>query len=202
MKEIFTTFLHSFTYKKGSIVALSIPTSFGIEVFVRGESFFGISLGLVLVLSALITVDFITGLAAAKVKNIPVESKLLAKTFYKCLIIFLFFWVLFEVNLEVAANVKGDNEPISNFVYQNAGAFIAFIRTFMFILVTFREWISIGENSEKIVGQKYYIFSVTEKLFGVIERKFMTKIERELDDFGVINRTEEDKEETPRRRRR
>lgn len=192
MGNFYSMLVSSVTYKKGSLVAFSIPTSFGIELLIREQSFFGISLGLCLLLCILIGIDFITGVTASKANNIQIESKLIARTFYKCLMIYLFFWILYEVTLELrgTANEKG---VIVDFVYRYAESLLSYIRTLVFTLVILREWISIGENSFKIFKTKIYIFSIVEKLFEVIERKFINKVEEKMDEIDIDTEKQENK---------
>lgn len=197
---IYTIFVKSFTYKKGSLAILSLPVSYTIEQFIENESFFGISLGLCMVLMILIIIDFITGIIASKVDKQKIKSHLLANTIYKCMMIFLFFWFLHEIKLQLVVNIDIENpKPVSDFVYNNATPFISFLRTFIFILITFREWVSIGENSERILGHKLYLFSLIEKVTEVIERKFINRIENFDGSGGNKNTNTEDNQEENRR---
>ena len=194
MNSFYNMLISSITYKNGSLVAFSIPTTFGIELIIRNESFFGIGLGFCMLLCVLIAADFISGIWAAKVNKVEIESKLLAKTFYKCLMIFLFFWILYEIDVELTQKA-GSSGKVTNFIVTHAAGFLSYVRTFVFILITLREWLSIGENSYKMFNKKFYIFSLVEKLFEIIERKFLKKVEEKMEEIGVDINEEEPKTE-------
>jgi hypothetical protein len=81
----------------------------------------------------------------------------------------LFFWILWEIKKIVSVQ--------DNWMYIQGEHFVTFIRNFVFIILVLREYISIGENIEKRFGSKPYIFSLAEKLFDIIERKVIKKIE-------------------------
>ena len=81
----------------------------------------------------------------------------------------VFFWILWEIKIII--------EFQDSWVYAQGEHFVTFIRNFVFIILVLREYISIGENIEKRFGSKPYIFTLAEKLFDIIEKKLIKKIE-------------------------
>jgi hypothetical protein len=164
-----TALIPALTYKNGSIVALAIPLSFLMDLFLN-SSFLGISVSFGVLFIALIIIDLFTGIIASRhVNNEPIKSAKLALTFYKALMYALFFWILWEIKKIVSVQ--------DNWMYIQGEHFVTFIRNFVFIILVLREYISIGENIEKRFGSKPYIFTLAEKLFDIIERKIIKKIE-------------------------
>jgi hypothetical protein len=77
--------------------------------------------------------------------------------------------MLFEFNKLLTMN--------DGWVYDQGEYFISFVRSFIFIILVFREYISIGENIQKRFGKKPYIFNLAEKIADIIERTLLKKIE-------------------------
>ena len=46
------------------------------------------------------------------------------------------------------------------------------------LLLTFREYISIGEDIEILTGRKYYLFTLAERIFEIFEFKFLKKLDK------------------------
>jgi hypothetical protein len=163
-----TTIIPAFCYKHGALILMSLPISMLIE-FIYNGSFLGISITIGILFVSLITTDFFTGVIAARYNKEEFESTKVAFTFYKIFMYFAFFWMLFEFNKLLTMN--------DGWVYDQGEYFISFVRSFIFIILVFREYISIGENIQKRFGKKPYIFNLAEKIADIIERTLLKKIE-------------------------
>lgn len=158
---------NAFAYKHGSLMILGLPISLMIEM-VTASSFLGISVTFIFLLVILMTTDFFTGVMAAKTKGEKRTSKGFSYTVYKFFSAVFFFWMLAEVNKLL--------DDQSGWVYENGLLMNAFIRNFIFIILVFREFISIGENIQITFGKKPYIFVLASKIIDVVEDKFIKKI--------------------------
>ena len=63
-----------------------------------------------------------------------------------------------------------------------AADFIEVIQIFVLILINLREFVSIGENIEKIFGTKPYLFALIDTIFITMEKLFKEKLENKLED--------------------
>lgn len=156
------------TYKKGALVALTIPFSIFLDWIYTG-SFLGINLTFTILFIVLIFLDFVTGIVSSQYVGEPIKSTKIAFTFYKVFMYVLFFWLLFEIN-------KSFEHHDSWFAVQGKHT-LSFTRNFVFTILVLREYISIGENIQKRFGKKPYIFNLVEKIAEVIENKLIRKIE-------------------------
>ena len=155
------------SYKHGALIILGIPISLIVE-FVLNAEFLGISVTFGILLVTLMTTDFFTGVMAAKSRGEKRTSKGISYTFYKFFSVLVFFWMLGEVNRLL--------EDHGGWLYENGMIVNAFVRNFIFIILVFREFISIGENVEDTFGKKPYIFVLAGKVVDVVEDKFISKI--------------------------
>lgn len=158
---------NAFTYKHGALMILGFPISLMVEM-ITASSFLGISITFIFLLVILMTTDFFTGVMAAKTKGEKRTSKGFSYTVYKFFSAVFFFWMLAEVNKLL--------DDQSGWVYENGLLMNAFIRNFIFIILVFREFISIGENIQITFGKKPYIFVLASKIIDVVEDKFIKKI--------------------------
>lgn len=158
---------NAFTYKHGALMVLSLPLSLMVE-FIINNSFLGISITFIFLLVILMTTDFFTGVMAAKTRGEKRTSKGFSYTIYKFFSSVFFFWMLEEVNRLLHGQ--------TGWVYDNGLLVNAFIRNFIFIILVFREFISIGENIQTTFGRKPYIFILAGKIIDVVEDRFIKKI--------------------------
>ena len=168
--------LKTLAYKKGAALLSSFFLVSTINLFtykvVIPDSFFGISLGLICILSILIILDSFTGIIASRHEGNKVESGKLFFTFFKFLTAFLFFWLLHEVQSKISINIKVNNGYLKTF-YLGVRETLEIITYSIFVLLSFREWISIGENIERRFKKKFYLFQIVEKLFDIVEKKLI-----------------------------
>lgn len=163
-----TSIISAFTYKKGSLALMTVPFSIFLEGIYNG-SFLGINLTFTILFVIFIFFDFVTGVIASKNLGEKIQSAKIAFTFYKVLMYFFFFWLIFEIYKSIGQS--------DSWVAEQGLHTINLIRNFIFTILVLREYISIGENIEKRFGKKPYIFSLVEKITDIVESKFISKIE-------------------------
>lgn len=180
-KWVFQSFQTALYYKHGSLIVLGIPISLTLEILLN-SSFLGISVTFIFLLVFLMIADFWTGIIAARFKGEDITSRGVSYTFYKAFSYVFFFWMLAEVNKMLDGK--------AGWVYEQGLFTNAIIRNVIFIILSFREFISVGENIEKRFGRKPYIFTLATKVVDIIEDKFIKKIA----DSNICN----DKEDEPK----
>lgn len=177
--KIFTKkLIDPFQYQKGALLLFSAPIAF-LDVVLEwfyNTSFLGVNLTFISLLVLLMVCDFWTGLRASQKEGEPIKSEKLVYTFFKFLSSFAFFLIIFEVDKIIRnANI---NSPWFSMVLSQAEYLVSFVRSFVFIILISREFISVGENIERKFGQKPYIFILVEKIAVQIELKLIKKIEQ------------------------
>ena len=178
-------------YKKGAGLIGSIFFGLVFTLFeeVMHVRFMGISILFFMAGFILVLGDLFTGIMAAmkeKGKNWLNKEKLIFSAF-KLVFIMVLLLLAYAIHEAVLWEQKKviENEFWYT-VFGSAATTISVIRTVLFALVLGKEYISIGDNIEKTFGKKHYMFRIFEKLFDVIELKFLRRIE---------NYQEKDKEE-------
>lgn len=171
---------NAWEYKSHSIAFVSGFAALLMDWFLNG-SFLGIGISFLALFFLLVLLDFFTGVQAAKYKREPIVSGKLSYTFHKLLVYLLFFWLINEIYDLL--------NPYSGFGKDQGVILLSLIRYFVFILLSLREFISIGENIEKRFGKKPGIFNIAEKIADLIELKIMKKIE----DSGICDGKDEKK---------
>lgn len=68
---------------------------------------------------------------------------------------------------------------------------ILIIQIFVLLLIGIREFVSIGENIERIWGQKPYLFSLIDSVFMTLERLFKKKLEESVEKIEEVVENEE-----------
>jgi len=168
------------TYKNG--LQLSLLISIMIEAIASflNTSFLGVSTSFLVLISCMFIIDFITGTLASNyeykkalkdnnidlAKDKKITSAKITFTFFKFLMLFLWIWL--------ASNIQ---DKIKDINYLSG--FYEVIVIVPLVLVTLREYISVGENFERRFGTKPYIFILVEKIFEALQFKFINKIENE-----------------------
>lgn len=150
-------------YKTGAaLMALVV----NIVAYVKNESILGVSATFLMLIVILMIVDWFTGIKASRHEGKAFESNKVVPTIIKFLTLFLWLWLSREMTSAY------DEIPIADMT-------ISFISTFVLILVTLREYVSIGENLERTYGSKHYIFHLVDDIFGMFEKTFKKKIKDE-----------------------
>ena len=172
--------INTIAYKKGAVLVSSLSLATAINIFSKElhipDSFFGISLGLICVLSTLILLDSFTGIIASRHEGNKVESGKLFYTFLKFLTAFLFFCLLDQIQSKLNLKVLYSDGYLQTF-YKGIKESLEIVTYTIFILLSLREWISIGENIERRFGKKFYLFQIVEKIFDIVENRFIKWLE-------------------------
>lgn len=171
--------LATICYKHGSMALFSWFSAMTISFFTISinESYFGISTTFILLLSSLIMLDSLTGIVASRHEGEKVKSGKLMFTFYKFLMSFFFFWLLNEMQEKLNIKIHHVKSDYIELFYKGTKEIVEIISYSIFILLTFREWISIGENIERRYSKKFYLFDIVEKIFDIVENKFIKWLE-------------------------
>ena len=109
-------------------------------------------------------IDFILGISAAKSRKELITSKKWGQTISKILGLILYMSFGF-----ILLYITKFNNTV--FCIVNTGI----------ILTIFKEYISIGENIEIIFLKKPYIFTLVDKVFEIIEDKFLNFLKNKTD---------------------
>lgn len=159
----------------GASTIFSLLTT--IITYILNESFLGVSVLLLVVISCLILVDQILGTSASshqakeallkgdkeKYEAYKFKSSKIMYTIFKFMSIYL--WLL--LSFSASNHVEGIDllEPIINT--------LALVPIFLFGL---REYVSIGESLEVLFGKKPYLFTLANRIFELLQLKFFKKL--------------------------
>lgn len=181
---IFATLSKSFAYKQGSATVFSFVVATavtGVENIYNWE-YFGINYTFLLLMVALVMFDFITGAIASRHEAGGVRGWFLSEkityTVYKFVSILLLLWLANELYRMIESSYSESDSAFWTSVYGSSMSTLGVVRTTAFTLICGREYISIGENIERRFGKKYYAFTIFEKIFDIIEMKFIKRLEK------------------------
>ncbi len=160
-------------YKHGAMSFTALTMSLSLSFINLQDSYFGLSLALILILSILIFLDSFTGILASRFEGEKVQSGKLMFTFYKFLMAFLFFWLLDSLQDKLHLKITEFNSSYMGYFYKSAKEAIEIISYSVFTLLSLREWLSIGENIERRYNKKFYLFTIIEKIFDIVESKLL-----------------------------
>jgi phage-related holin len=130
----------------------------------------GFTAGEILILLIFVAVDFLTGVSSSLIKDEKITSKKGLKTVFK-LVTYTMTILLFAVV---------ESMTVKNGGIGFASLTIAFLRNFVFCLMLFWEFHSVGENIEKVFGDKPKIFYFVELTVNLLEKKLKGLIESSL----------------------
>lgn len=130
----------------------------------------GFTAGEILILLIFITIDFLTGVSSSLNKKERITSRKGLKTVFK-LVTYTMTILLFAVIESMTVKHGGIGF---------ASVTIAFLRNFVFCLMLFWEFHSVGENIEKVFGDKPKIFYFVELTVNLLESKLKKLIESSL----------------------
>lgn len=152
----------------------------------------GFTAGTLLILLFFITIDFITGVSYSIKNGERVTSKKGRETVYK------FTGYVMVILLLAVVEIFVKSESGITF----GSITISFIRHFIFSLMLFWEFHSVGENIDKIFGKKPRIFYFVEVTTLMLEKRLMKglenilKIEEEKDEKAITESSSKDISET------
>jgi hypothetical protein len=168
-------------YKSSMYLTPAISISIIIESMMLffQQSFLGVSVSLITVISTFIILDQLLGTAAslkiaeqAKKDNDKqlyedkkFKSTKVSFTIFKFMSLFLWLLLAFTANEYVKDSIT---LPI-----------IEGLTMIPLLLFGFREYISIGESIEVLYGNKPYLFTLGEKIFQLLQFNFLRKIKDE-----------------------
>ena len=176
---LLTSIKTMFGYKTSAFLGSSITIAGTITATREflNQDYLGVSNWLLAIVSLLIIADWLIGSIASHKK--AVEAKLLmdkveyAKYKYSSIKIshtlFKFLSLWFWLMLSDSAV----NQVIDVPILEGLLSTIAIIPVLLF---GFREYISIGEGIETINGEKPYLFILSEKIFEILQFKFLNKL--------------------------
>jgi len=108
-------------------------------------------------------IDFVTGIIASRYEGESIQSLKWGRTIGKLLGL-----ILYAVIGIVFLLLLPDN-------------FLVKVVVFGIVLLTLiNEYISIGENLERRLGKKFYIFTLLDKVFDLLENRFFKLIEKRI----------------------
>lgn len=104
---------------------------------------------LILIYCTLVILDSFTGIIASRHSGNKIESGKLIFTFYKFLFTFLFFWLLDSLQAKLSIKISSGEYKYLLYFLNPLKEGIEIVTYSVFMLLTFREWLSIGENLQK-----------------------------------------------------
>lgn len=128
--------------------------------------FLGFTVGILVFLSLLIILDFISGIIASKSEGKKLTSSRGLRSVHKFISYFMF--LCFISLLQGQLDENGHSLGIM---------FISQMRILIFLQISLWEWHSIGENYERRFGYKPKIFKFLDKLGELLEKSIAKKME-------------------------
>ena len=189
-------------YKNGAMFISSITLSAILELISKfvDSTFLGVGSTFLVLISMLFLVDFWCGIVASlhehkisvlkgnELKEKKLSSSKITLTFLKFIVLFFWMWIAAEIN-----NIFKNSTFLSDI--------ISTITIVPLVLIALREFVSIGENIERRYGIKPYIFTLIEKMFDIIQLKFLEKFKESgnnngsyygtTDNYNNINKDED-----------
>ena len=188
---LLATFKDMSGYRTNSFIGGSILSAASLEavsVFLRVD-FLGVTVGMLVTVALLILTDWWTGSVASQTTAVTmlrsgdqegyeknrIKSTKITFTIFK--FISLYLWLVLSHNVYELAIENG-------LILRNSGTVQAVslhtvLRIFSIvpiILFGFREFISIGENINKIYGKTPYLFVLGERMFEILQFNFLSKL--------------------------
>ena len=152
------------------IVSAGLTMSISFISLLADNSLFGVSMNFVLIVCIFMVVDWFLGVySSVAVSGKKFQSKKLTYTIIKFLTLFMWLYFINKARQEYNSS-------------KWAADFIEVIQIFVLILINLREFVSIGENIEKIFGTKPYLFALIDTIFITMEKLFKKKLENKLED--------------------
>lgn len=178
-------------YKTGTLYGASIFSAITMETIssIFHLNFLGVSVGVLATISLFIVIDWWTGSAAShreakkakengneeEYNKRKLKSSKVTFTIFK--FISLYLWLVLTYTFMNAAVNQGFIKPEDTATsYFGIASILRIITIIPLILFGFREFISIGENIEKLYGKRPYLFELGEKIFDILQFNFLGKI--------------------------
>lgn len=179
--------ISEFIEKSMSTPSLLISSFLTVQVtcftWMSNTSLFGVSIFFVVILCAIMFIDWGLGVyASLRVDGAKFSPDKLTYTIVKFMTFFMF---LFFVN-----QAKHEYRSYS-FAYE----VVLVIQVFVLLLIGLREFVSVGEKIDKIWENKPYLFCLIDDLFKIIEKGFKRKVQKAVEDTDFIEEEEEEDNE-------
>ena len=159
-KDIITNLFES---KSDYILEYSLIGSLSVSLISLMEGkFLGVPSVFILLICLLMFLDWVVSLFAES--DITFKDRI-TYTFLKYILFFFWIWLI-DI-------LQSNYEDISYISFC-----LEFVNIFILILITLREFISIGNNMNKYYGNKPYLLTLVEYLFKSVEDKFKDKIDK------------------------
>lgn len=159
--EILTEVISKMTQTSSMLLSGAITAALAVSSI----DLFGVSMGFIVIVCVFMSVDWGLGVSASVCADKQkFESKKVTYTILKFATFFMWLYFINQAKKEYA-----DNSILSETVL--------IIQVFVLILIGLREFVSIGENIERIWGDKPYIFKLVDMVFESLERVFKKKID-------------------------
>ena len=183
---LLTSIKTMFGFKSSPVIGVAVTSAFSIETVTHlllNGSFLGVSSVILIIVSFLILVDWAFGSAASRklallaklnkddatYKKYKFSSVKISHTIFK--FISLFLWLI------LAASATGYTASVLWLAPVIEGIVIVPI-----LLFAFREFISIGEAMGVLNGSKPFLFEMGEKIFDILQFKFLSKLKGDSSD--------------------
>jgi hypothetical protein len=187
-------------YKTSTLLGASVFSAITMETIasILKINFLGVSVGVLATISLFIVIDWWTGSAASHKKakqakedgddkeydKRKLKSSKVTFTIFK--FISLYLWLVLTYTFMNSAINQGfiESHDMDGSFFSIA-AILRIITIIPLILFGFREFISIGENIEKLSGKKPYLFELGEKIFNIFELGFLKKMQKSVDSASA-----------------
>lgn len=157
-------------------ITLSAVITFSLSgySYLSNTKLFGVSVLFIGIICSFMVVDWFLGVySSVAVQKNKFQSNKITYTIIKFLTFFMWIFLISQIKLE-----------LENYIWANE--IIGVIHVFVLVLITLREFISIGENIEKIWGTKPYLFSLLDSVFETLEKLFKRKLESTVENITEI----------------
>lgn len=142
--------------------------------YLSDTSLFGVSVLFIVIVCGFMVADWCLGVyASVVIQKQKFKSNKVTYTIMKFLTFFMWLFLVNQIKHE-----------ISDYVW--AREMISVIHVFVLVLITLREFVSIGENIEKIWGTKPYLFALIDTVFITMEKLFKKKLEKTVEEFSEL----------------
>jgi hypothetical protein len=191
-------------HKSGALFGVSFTSAITIEAVMSAFklNFLGVSIGVLAMTALFILIDWATGSAAARKRAKEAEEegnleeyeknrlKSSKVTFTIFKFISLYLWlILTHTMMRAAINQGFMVEGAEHESLFGVASILRIITIIPIALFGFREFISIGENIEKLYGKKPYLFELGEKIFDILQFSFLDKFKKAMSKDIKIDTT-------------
>ena len=181
---IFFTTQKALEYKGGANLVWSALFSFVLTIAesIWSVEFYGIQYSFLILALLIVMLVFLTDSLAYRKENRGkpywITDNRVWVTVYKVISIWLILWLSEEIHNAVLTKKEDVESDFWEPIYGSALTTISIVRTVVFTLIVGREYLLLGENIYRLLGVKYYCFTIFEKILNLIELKFIKKIEK------------------------